>query len=103
MSRRQWSVEEKILILQTADTEGVAATCRNHGISGASFYKWRNAYETSGKDGLKPHRRGPHFDPELKRLEKENGQLKKLLAEKELAIQIKEDLLKKTLQRRMTR
>jgi len=37
------------------------------------------------------------LDPEVKRLQKENQQLKQLLAEKELALLIKEELLKKAL------
>lgn len=36
------------------------------------------------------------IDPELHRLQKENERLKRLLAEKELTISIKDELLKKT-------
>lgn len=103
MSRRQWSVEEKLHILQEAEAESALSVCRNHGISGNTFYKWKHAYEEAGVSGLKPKKRGPHSDPEQKRLEKENERLKKILAEKELELQIKEELLKKTMQRRQTK
>lgn len=103
MTKHRWSAEDKLLILQEAETMGVAPTCRKHGISGPTFYKWKHRLEEDGLDGLKPKKRGPHFDPEIARLEKENGQLKKLLAEKELALQIKEDLLKKTFLKRMSK
>jgi len=45
--------------------------CRKHGISGATFYKWKAKY--GGLDVSEARR--------LKSLEDENGRLKKLLAD----------------------
>ena len=54
----------------------VKDSCRKHGFSDASFYKWRAKY--GGMDVSKAKR--------LKALESENGKLKKLLAEAHLYI-----------------
>lgn len=99
MTKQKWSTEDKLLILQEAESKSVASTCREHGISGNTFYKWKHAYTEGGMDALQPKKRGPHTDPERNRLERENTRLKRLVAEKELALQIKDELLKKTFQR----
>jgi len=48
-----------------------ADVCRRHGVSEATFYKWKSKY-----GGLQVSQA-----KRLKALERENGQLKKLLAE----------------------
>lgn len=74
--------------------KGITATIRKHGIYSNTFYQWKEKYDTGGKEALS----SKHYkvDPEVKRLQKENHQLKQLLAEKELALLIKEELLKKS-------
>lgn len=98
MKRRHWSADEKLKILLEAEKEGVTATIRKHGIYTNTFYQWKEKYDTGGKDALA----SKHYklDPQVKRLQKENQQLKQLLAEKELALRIKEELLKKSTVRR---
>jgi putative transposase len=92
--KRTWSVQEKLAILKEAESEGVTATIRKHQIYGNTLYEWRKKYERSGERGLEtPYER---VDPEVRRLEEENLKLKELVAEKELIIRIKDDLLKKT-------
>jgi putative transposase len=61
----------------------IAELCRKYGISQQTFYRWRNKY-----DGLAPSelRR-------LKELERENTQLKKLVADLSLDKQILQDIL----------
>jgi len=98
MKRRHWSADEKLKILLEAEKEGVTATIRKHGIYTNTFYQWKEKYDTGGKDALaSKHYR---LDPQVKRLQKENRQLKEMLAEKELALRIKEELLKKSTVRR---
>lgn len=98
MKRRHWSADEKLKILLEAEKEGVTATIRKHGIYTNTFYQWKEKYDTGGKDALpSKHYR---LDPQVKRLQKENRQLKQMLAEKELALRIKEELLKKSTVRR---
>jgi putative transposase len=72
MRRSRFSEEQIIGILR--EQEGGAATaeiCRKHGISNATFYKWKATY--GGLDVSDARR--------LKALEAENGKLKRLLAE----------------------
>ena len=72
MKRSRFSEEQIIGILR--DQEGgqvTADVCRRHGISPATFYKWKAKY--GGLDVSEARR--------LKALEDENAQLKRLLAE----------------------
>lgn len=98
MPKKRRSAKEKLLILREAEQEGVIVTCRKYEIDPSTYYNWKEKHEDGGIEALKPQGRN-HQDPELKALREENEQLKKLVAEKELALQIKEALLKKVLQR----
>jgi len=95
--RRNWTAEQKLAILQEAERDGVTETIRRHGIFSNTYYQWRNKYAAGGLEALGDK----HFkaDPELKRLVAENRALKALLAEKELALRVKDKLLKKTMSR----
>lgn len=92
--RRTWTAEEKEAILKEAETEGITATIRKHGLYSNTFYAWKAKYEEGGIEAL----RSKHFksDPQVRKLQKENQQLKELLAEKELALRVKEEMLKKS-------
>jgi len=57
-----------------ADGAEVAAVCRELGVSEQTYYRWRNQYAGLKADDAK----------RLKELEKQNGTLKRLLAEAEL-------------------
>jgi len=64
--------EEIIRILRQADSgQTVESVCREHNISEATFYRWRKKF---GAMDLSDAKR-------LKELEKENAELKKMLAE----------------------
>lgn len=97
-THRKWSFDEKLAIIKEAEINGVTQTIRKHGLFGTTFYAWKRIFELDGENGLKsPYLRK---NPELKRLQLENFRLKQLLAEKELVLQIKNALLKKTLYRK---
>ncbi len=84
MRRSRFSEEQIIGILR--EHEAGAATpelCRRHGISDATFYKWKAKY--GGMDVSDAKR--------LKGLEDENRRLKKLLAESMLDNAALKDLL----------
>ena len=55
--------------------------------------RWRESYETFGLEGLKSH--STAIEPGLRKLKKENERLKKLLAEKELEVQMLSEADKK--------
>ena len=93
-TKRTWSIEEKISILKDIEKTGVVEGCRKHGIYATTYYEWKKRYESNGADGLKPNYAKKEAK-ELKRLQKENERLKKLLAEKELELSLKTELLKK--------
>ena len=92
--RRKFSKEEKLSILKEAQENGVNATLLKHGIYPVTYYSWKKKYEEMGEVGFR-HGMTPKHLKEIKRLEKENALLKKLLAEKELEGHLKDELLKK--------
>jgi putative transposase len=72
MKSRRFTEEQIIGVLQEHEAGAKTAdVCRKHGISSATFYKWKARY--GGLDVSDAKR--------LKSLEDENAKLKKLLAE----------------------
>lgn len=63
----------------------VAELCREHGMSQASFYKWRSKY--GGMDASLMRR--------MKALEEENRRLKKMYAEEKLKAEIAREAIEK--------
>ena len=72
MKRSRFSEEQIIAVLREQEAGAATAdVCRKHGISSATFYKWKAKF--GGLDVSDAKR--------LKALEEENAKLKKLLAE----------------------
>ncbi|ALO13817.1 Transposase [Salinivirga cyanobacteriivorans] len=94
MKKRKFTKEEKLQIIKEATEQGVNVTLEKHGIYPATYYGWKKKFETMGEAGFR-HGMTPAQLKEIKRLEKENETLKKLLAEKELEGRLKDDMLKK--------
>ena len=94
MSKRKFSKEEKIKILEEASKNGVTLTLEKYGLYPATYYTWKKKYESMGEIGFR-HGMTPEHLKEIKRLEKENDLLKKILAEKEVESRLKDELLKK--------
>jgi len=92
--KRTWTVEEKQSILKEGEEQGVAQTCRKYGIYASLYYYWKEKFDHGGSEALKPQY-VKRNEKEMTRLKKENYKLKQLLAEKELALEMKADLLKK--------
>jgi putative transposase len=76
--------EEQIIGILREQESGIptADICRKHGISSATFYKWKAKYGGLGVSDAK----------RLKALEDENAKLKKLLAETMLDNAILKDI-----------
>ncbi len=73
--KKRFTDEQIILILKEQEAgERTADVCRRHGISQATFYKYKSRY-----GGMEPS-----DAKKLRALEVENGRLKKLLAEQML-------------------
>jgi putative transposase len=86
MKRKRYSEEQIIGILREAEAGvPVADLCRKHGMSDASFYKWRSKY--GGMDVSDARK--------LRQLESENAKLKRLLADAMLDKAALEDVLSK--------
>lgn len=92
--KRKWTAQEKFDILQEAENHGITATIPKYGIYSNTYYGWKEKYDHGGFEALKEH--GDGTSNELKALKAENEKLKELLAEKDLAIKVKDELLKKT-------
>ena len=72
MKGKRYTTEDKIRILREADrSQSVLEVCRTHNISEVSFHRWKKQF---GQMDLNEARK-------LKELERENGELKKMLAE----------------------
>lgn len=73
MAKRKFSEDKILQILKEAEVRSVAAVCRDHKITGVTFYRWRTKYE-----GLKLNEA-----KKLKDIEEENRKLKKIVADEE--------------------
>ncbi len=73
------------ILKQSESGTPVAALCREHGMSNATFYKWRAKY--GGMDTSLMAR--------LKELETENTRLKKMYAEERLKAEIIQEAMSK--------
>ena len=69
---KRYTTEDKIRILREGDRgKSILEVCRAHNISEVSFHRWKRKF---GQMDLNEARK-------LKELERENGELKKMLAE----------------------
>ena len=80
---RKFTQGEKLDILKEAKQKGVKATLAKYDLYPATYYYWKKKYLVYGEEGLM-HARQKDYDARVKSLEKENEQLKILLAEKTL-------------------
>src|SRR5215207_8340752 len=87
MKTTAYTPEQIIKIIEQAEKgeQTIAAICREHGIAENTFYRWRKVY--GGMSVSEAQR--------LKELEKENGRLKRLLAERVLENDLLKELLGK--------
>jgi putative transposase len=87
MRRSKFSEEQIIRILRDAEASGLkaASASRKHGISEQTFYRWKQKY---GGMEVSDARR-------LKELELENARLKRLVAERDLAIEVMKEIAAK--------
>ncbi len=92
-TRRKFSVEQKLQIIQEADQQGVTQTLRKHNLSHSVFLRWKNGFNSGGVGSLRPQHQ--KIDPEVKALQDENARLKKIIGNQALELEFKTELLKK--------
>jgi putative transposase len=86
--KKRFSEEQIVAILREGSPDGqqsIGEVCRKHGISQPTFYAWRRKYGNMPESEVK----------RLRELEKENGRLKRLLAERDVEIDVMRELLQK--------
>ena len=88
MKRKTFTPQQIAKLLQEfADGTSVAEISREHGVSQAAFYKWRQRY--NGMDATELKR--------LKDLEEENRRLKAMYAELALDLKVAKKIIEKKL------
>lgn len=92
-NKKRKSTQEKIAIIKEGKENGWVETARKHDISYPTLQSWRLRFESGGETALSG--KLDISSGELKKLMRENQILKELVAEKELEIRIKDELLKK--------
>ena len=85
--KKRFTEEQIVAILREAESGDmtVAELARSHGVSEPTIYGWRRKY--GGMEQAEVRR--------LRELEKENSRLKRLLAERDVEIDVIKELLKK--------
>lgn len=84
MKKSKFSDNQIIAILKQQESgDSVSNICREHGISNATFYKWKAKY--GGMDASLMKR--------LRELEQENLRLKKMYAEEKLKAEVRQEAL----------
>ena len=87
MKQKSFSSEQIVAVLQEAEKgeQSIAALCKGMGVTQTTFYRWRRQF---GGMGISEAQK-------LREMEKENGRLKRLLAERCMEVDVLKEALSK--------
>jgi len=85
MRKSKFSDEQIVVILREADRDPMPIVAKRHGISEQTIYTWRKRFGGLQASDVK----------RLRQLEVENGRLKKLVAERDLEIEVMKEVAAK--------
>ena len=85
MKKTRFTDEQMVMILREADEKPVPEVAKKHGVSGQTIYAWRKHYGTLEPADVK----------RLRQLETENGRLKKMVADRDLEIDVLKEITRK--------
>ena len=82
MKKSRYTEEQIVRILRETDRDSISEVAKRNGVSEASIYAWQKRFGAMETNDVKL----------LKELQSENARLKKLLAERDLAIEVMKEI-----------
>ena len=85
MKKTRFTEEQMVTILGEADEKPVPEVAKKHGVSAQTIYGWRKHFGSLE----------PADVTRLRQLEQENGRLKRLVADRDLELQVLKEISRK--------